>query len=166
MKANQTGDVEPSKKNGFPDKSWGSFTAKKYETPVPRYDESYVAPQGGVVDLTKKIDHDDFNPWQTNVWGSTIHNGLSVKNDKHSAAEINGQFLAKSNGRWVNGNGAGSEKWDFVEEQNGDFSKIAKGKVIDLKSENQADKEPKSHPMGFNAQLEKEKRYDSCDYWC
>lgn len=88
-------------------------------------------------------------------------------------------LLAKSNGRWTNGNGAPSEKWDFVEDitrfssdQEDAFKKLADGKVIDLKSENAADTAPKSHPMGFNAQLEKPsqlnkgKKYDSCDYWC
>jgi hypothetical protein len=146
LKANQTGDAEPSKQNGFPHGSWGSFTAKKYETPVPKYDSSFVPAQGGAVDLAKKVDLHDFSPYT--VWGGNIHNGLATKNNKN-ADEINGQFLAKSNGRWVNGNGDGSEKWDFVEEQNGDFNKISNGKVIDLKSENQGDKEPKSHPMGF-----------------
>lgn len=87
--------------------------------------------------------------------------------------------MAKSNGRWTNGNGAGSEKWDFVEDaarfssnEEETYKKIANGKGIGLKSENSGDAEPKSHPMGFNAQLDKPskqhkgKKYDSCDYWC
>ena len=64
-------------------------------------------------------------------------------------------------GRWTNGNGHGSEKWDTFEEI-ARFSKDQESFLkhvsqdVNLASENSADAEPKGHPMGVYLQTDYE----------
>jgi hypothetical protein len=156
LKANQTGDSEPKGGKIFP--NGYAFTSR-----VGHVDAS--SPDWA--NIHNKIAVEDVNPYDIDE-GKRLNDYANAVNYPEMQLEHFGlepskllepsKWLAKSNGRWSNGNGKGSEKWDFVEENarfSGDqeetFGKLANGKIIDLKSENKGDSAPKSHPMGFTA---------------